>query len=879
MLQHHSWRYKLLTLVFVFPFLAFAQENIEGNKNQADTTGNGAARAAFGLMNSAVQSTQDKIESSVADSTKSDSLISPSALKNLVNYYAEDSMQISVQLNKAYLYNAAHIDYGDVTLDAGYIELDWAKNEVYAHGILDSTGKMSQQPVFKQGEDTYETDEIRYNFSSNKAIIKTVITREGESYLHGEVIKRQDESTFYIQGTAFTTCNKRHPDFFVATKKAKVIVGKKIITGPANLVIADIPTPIILPFGFFPAQDKRSSGFIIPTFNQHIGKGLGLVNGGYYFSLSDYYDLTLTGEVYSRGGFGLQGRSTYKKRYKYSGNIIARYNHTIIGDPRYDDYSSEYINSKDFKFHWDHQQDAKARPDLRFGASVDLTNPTFNKYNTVNSGEYLQNTTTSSISLDKRWLGTPFSMAASANHSQNNISKNFTLSLPKVAFTMSRINPFERRNGVGKKRWYEKIGTNYTGATEAQLRGNYDSLSNGSEQFNNILRTGMQHNVGVSTSERVFTYFSINPSVQYTSKWYRSKLDYQYNDDNQLLVDTISGFALTNEFSASVDLSTKLYGTFNYRKGKIKAIRHMMTPTIGMSYRPDYSDDFWGSYQHLTDTSGKEVVISRFNGYLYGGNSAGKSGLITMSLGNNLEMKVRSDKDSTGERKVKILDRLNFNTNYNMAATEFNWSNLGVVAQSSVLKNKVQLSYQGVFDFYGYDPTLKKRVNKSAYEVNNKIVRNTSSTFSVNMKWQGNLGVERKKKENKSVLGIEDGDINYYSVTELMDFSMPWNFSINYNYQLSKSTLDAVVTTHAIGFNAGFDPTPNWHILVNSGFDIVEKEITYTQLNIVRDLHCWELRLMWVPFGFNQSYMVGINIKASSFKDAKLERRRNQGDF
>ena len=879
MLQHNSWRYKLLTLVFVFPFLAFGQQNTEVNKNQADTTENGAARAAFNLMNTAVTGTQDKIEASVADSTQPDSTISESALKNLVNYFAEDSMQISVQQNKAYLYNAAHIDYGDVTLDAGYIELDWAKNEVYARGVPDSTGKITQQPIFKQGADTYETDEIRYNFSSNKAIIKTVITREGESYLHGEIIKRQDENVFYIQGTAFTTCNKRHPDFYIATRKAKVLVGDRIITGPANLVVADIPTPIILPFGFFPAQDKRSSGFIIPTYNQHIGKGLGLVNGGYYFSLSDYYDLKLTGEVYSRGGWGVLAQSDYRKRYKYSGTLLFRYNHTKIGDPRYDEYVGGFTDSKDFKFQWSHAQDPKARPDLRFSARVDLTNPTFNKYNTVNPNDFLQNTTTSSVSLDKRWLGTPFSLAASANHSQNNIDKNFSLALPKIAFTMSRINPFERKNGVGKKRWYEKIGTNYSAATEAQFKGNYDSISDGVQQFNDVLRTGMQHNVGVSTSERVLTYFSINPSVQYTSKWYPSRLNYQYNDSNQLLVDTLSGFSMTNEFNASIDLSTKLYGTFNYRKGKIKAIRHMMTPSIGMSYRPDYSDEFWGSYQHLTDTAGVEHIISRYNGYLYGGNSAGKSGLINMSLGNNLEMKVRSDKDSTGERKVKILDRLNFNTSYNMAATQFNWSNLGLVAQSSVLKNKVQFTYQGVFDFYGYDPVLKKRVNKSAKEVNDKLMRNTSSTFSVNMKWQGNLGAERKKKENKSALGLEDGDINYYSVTELMDFSMPWNVSVNYNYQLSKNTLDAVVTTHAIGFNGGFDPTPNWHVLLSSGFDIVRKEITYTQINLVRDLHCWELRLMWVPFGFNKSYMIGINIKASSFKDAKLERRRNQGDF
>jgi hypothetical protein len=516
---------------------------------------------------------------------------------------------------------------------------------------------------------------------------------------------------------------------------------------------------------------------------------------------------------------------------------------------------------------------------MRFSASVDLANPTFNTFNTVNTNDYLQNTTTSTVSLDKRWLGTPFSMAASAYQSQNNITKDFTLSLPKVSFTMSRVFPFKSKNRVGKERWYEKIGTNYAGATEAQVRANYTALDTGSQQFGDRIRTGMQHSFGISTNERVLKHLSLSPSVNYVSKWYPSKLDYRYDDSNRLVTDTLSGFSTTHEFNASIDLSTKLYGTVYYKRGKIKAIRHMMTPSVGFSFRPDYSNEMWGSFQRVADTAGVEQVLSRYNGYLYGGQSAGKSGLVNFALGNNFEMKMRSDKDSTGERKVKLLDRLNFSTNYNMAAKQFQWSNLNLVAQSSILKNKVGLTYQGTFDFYGYDPILKTRVNKSALDVNGKLMRMVNSNFSVNMKWQGNLGGERKKVENKSALGINDEYVNYYKVEDYMAFKMPWNISVSYNYQLRKQDLTTRVGTHAIGLNAGFDPTPNWHILVNTGYDLVAKEITYSQLNIVRDLHCWEMRISWVPFGFNQSYMIGVNIKASSFKDAKLERRRNQGDF
>ena len=878
MVYQNHWRYKLLTLVFAFPVLLFSQTE-GGNNSQNDSTENSAARGAFNTMNQMATDTQDKIEKEVADSTRQDSLIEPGMLETMVNYHAEDSMSIVVAENKAYLYNKAHIDYGDVSLDAGYIELDWMKNEVFARGILDSAGEMTQMPVFKQGADIYETDEIRYNFATNKALIKTVVTKEGESFLHGEVIKREDENTFYIKGIAFTTCNKRHPHFHINANKAKVIVGDRIITGPAYLEVADVPTPIVLPFGFFPAQDKRASGFILPTFNQHQGKGFGLVNGGYYFSLSDYLDLKLTGEVYARGGWGVWAVSNYKKRYKYNGNIQVRFNHTKVGDKRFENFATQYIDEKTFKINWQHKQDPKARPDLLFSAKVDLANPNFNRLNTTETSSFLQNTTASSVSLSKNWMGTPFSLSASANHSQNNNTKNFDLSLPKVSFNMSRIFPFKKKNRVGTQKWYERIGTNYSTNTEVRFNGNYDSLSTGAESFDQIIRTGMQHNVNLSTNEKLFRHITLNPSINYATKWYPSKLNYRYDDSSNLIVDTIPGFSLTNELSANAQFSTKVYGTFLYRKGKIKAIRHMMTPSMGVTFRPDYSDPFWGSYQTLIDTAGEEIRFSRYNGYLYGGTSSGNNGSVNFNLNNNIEMKIRSNKDSTGERKVKLLDRLNFGTSYNIAAESFQWQNMNVVAQSSILKNKVQLSYQGKFDFYGYDPQLDKRVNRSAWEINKKLIRNVNTNFSVNMRWAGRIGEERKKKESKSLLGLEEDDINYYRIDDYIDFSMPWQFVIRYNYQISKPGLEANVSTHTIGLQGKIDPTPNWHISIETGYNLVDQGVTYTRLELLRDLHCWELKIQWVPFGFQQSYMIGINIKASSFKDAKLERRRNVGDF
>jgi lipopolysaccharide assembly outer membrane protein LptD (OstA) len=868
--------YKLLTLLFVFPFMLPAQQ--EPEKAQTDTARINAPEGIQQVLDSLSTGVQDSANVSEIDTTAQDSLIDPSVLKTLVNYHAEDSMAIVIAENKAYLYKQAHIDYGNVSLDAGYIELDWATNEVYARGIPDSTGKIVQNPIFKQGEDTYETDEIRYNFSTNKALIKTVITKEGESYLHGDIIKRQDETTFYIKHTSFTTCNKRHPHFEITTQKAKVIVGDRIVTGPANLVVADVPTPVILPFGFFPAQDRRASGFIIPTFNTHEGKGFGLVNGGYYFNFSDYIDLTVTGEVYSRGGWGVRGLSNYRKRYRYNGTLEMRFNKTQIGDPRYEAYG-EFIQSEDLRIRWTHNQDPKARPDLRFSASLDLANPTFNRFNTIDPNDYLQNTTTSSISLDKRWLGSPFSLTASAFHTQNNNTKDFTLSLPKMALTMQRIFPLKRKNRVGSEKWFERIGMNYAAATEARIDANYDSLSAGVENIGEELRTGLNHTFNFSTNERILNFLSLSPSINFNSKWYPSRQDYRFEENDSLVIDTLPGFSTVNTFSVGAQLSTKVYGTFQYRKGRIKAIRHMMTPQIGFTYRPDFGTEFWGIWQQLEDSTGETQYFDRFGGYLYGSAGRGVNGSVTMNLGNNLEMKVRSDKDSTGERKVKLLDRLNFSTSYNIAASSFNWAPLSITAQSSVLKNRVSLTYQGIFDFYGFDPELNQRVNRSARDVNGQWARNTSSNFSVNMRWKGNLGPERKQQKSSSALGLEDDDINYLKMDRYMDFSMPWSFDIRYNYLISKPGLESRVSTHAIGLVFQIDPTPNWHLNVSTGYDLVQQEITYTRLNITRDLHCWELRIDWVPFGFQQSYMIGINIKASSFQDAKLERRRNLGDF
>lgn len=857
----------------MFPFVLWAQNE----PDQQDTSTGKALEGVVRMMNTVSSGTNQTF-----GNFERDTLLQPQKtgfLTSTINYHAEDSMIIHVETNKAFLYNNAHIDYGEITLDAGYIELDWNTNEVYARGIPDSTGKIVQIPIFKQGKDVYETEEIKYNFTSQKAIIRSVVTTEGESYLHGDLIKRVDQSTFFIQGTAFTTCNKRHPHFHVGTNRAKVLVGKRIITGPANLVVNDIPTPIVLPFGFFPAQERRASGFIMPTFASHIGKGFGLINGGYYFSLNDYYDLALSGEIYSRGGWGVNARSNYRKRYAFSGSLEARYNHTIIGDPRYQEFG-EYINSRDFRVRWTHQQDAKARPDLTFSASVDLQNPSFNRYNAMNDANaFLQNTTNSNINLSKRWLGSPFTLNVSANQTQNNITRDFSASLPRASLNMTRIFPFERKQMIGSRKWYERIGMNYQGQTEARINANWDSLAVGSQNLQRALQTGFSNNISISTNEQLFGKVTFSPSFNLRNKIYGSYLNYSFDELWKVQRDTVRGFSAVNDFDMSAAFTTKIYGMFTYRRGKIKAIRHMVTPQINFRYQPDFRRPFWGNYQSLVDSSGNEIFFDRNQGFLFGGSSGASSGNIGFLLGNNIEMKVRSDKDSTGERKIKIIDRLNFNTSYNIAAEQFNWAPISVVANTTVYKNKINLTYQGILDMYGFDPVLRRRVNRSAWEVNGVLVRNTNSNFTVGTGFNGTLGGERKAGMGTNSLGIEDDDPDWYAIEKYMAVSVPWSFNINYNLLFTRPALETTLATHAITMDISVRPTAKWSFTAATGYDLVSQQITYTTLNVVRDLHCWEMRISWVPFGFNQMYMIGLNIKASSFKDAKLERRRNQGDF
>lgn len=817
-----------------------------------------------------------------------DSLRTPtSGLKSKVHYQAKDSIAISPELNQAYLYNEASVEYESISLKAGFVRLDWQSDEAFARGIKDSSGIMVQRPVFVQDGKEFLSDSIRYNFNTRKARIYRIVTQEGEGYLHGEQVKKIDDKVFYLTGGSYTTCNLEHPHFSMRTNRTKVIGGDQIVTGPAHLEVFDIPTPIILPFGFFPTTERRHSGILIPTWGNNLERGYFLQNGGYYWAVNDYMDLTFRADIYSMGGFGVNTSSNYRRRYRYSGSFLVSLNRIIIGKPSYELIGGRYQNSTDFNVTWNHTQDPKARPDLRFSSSVNIATNSYFQNTQQQAQQVLTSQLRSNISLNKSWTGRPYTLSGNFEHSQNLQTGDLSLTLPRLAFNLQRIQPFAPGGkAVGGGPWYEDIGLTYSANAENRIRANTLEEEFELSDIWNQSSYGLRQVMDVSTSVKLFRYWSFTPNINFSNRTYPFRLSTRWDEDSQaVIVDTLNGFYNAFDFSANASLSTKIYGQFNYR-GKVRALRHVMTPNVRVSYVPDFADPFWGYYEtYQNQPSGATVTQSVFRQGIYGSPGQGLQANLGLGFDNTLEMKIRTDKDSTGLRKIKIFEAFGFSTSYNASAEQFAWAPLSLNARTRLFKELVGFQFTASFDFYGIDPN-GQRVNRSAYEVNGVWMRNTASQFSLDIKLNdailsGTPAPKQSQSANPADaqgLGLEQGYFDYYGVNGFMDFSLPWNARVSYNQRMSKSGLNTV-TTRSMRFNGDFELTRAWRVSFDSGYDLERKQITQTSISIDRDLHCWQLRVLWVPFGFQRSYSIGFNAKASILKDAKVERRRGIGDF
>ena len=829
-----------------------------------------------------------------------------SALESKVIYTANDSIRFDIEQQKAYLFGNAEVIYESTILKAGYIELDMGENIVFAKSLKDSAGKEIGKPIFNDDGQEFSTETITYNFETKKGLITKVITKEGEGYIHSDTAKKFEDNMLFIKNGAYTTCDNQNPHFVIKSPKIKIIPDDKIITGPAYLSIANIPTPLAVPFGLFPNKKGRASGVLIPTYGESRIAGFFLKEGGYYLGFKDRIDLALRGDIYSKGSWGVNILSNYKKRYGYNGNISLRYSEFKFGEKELPTFSEE----KDFFVTWNHNQDPKSRPNSRFSAKINAGSSTYNKFNSNTSSEYLKNTFQSNVSYSKSWAGTPYNLSVNLRHSQNTLTRKVDLNLPDVVFSRNRTFPFKPKNKAPKGKWYENIGWNYRMDASNKLSV-FDSLLFTDTKYKDF-NMGIKHTLPVTTSFKIFKFLMLNPSITYTNRMYLQSIEKNWIDPTDstlgfIMVDTISGFKTAHDFLFNTNIKTKIYGMLQFKKLPIKAIRHVITPSIGFSYRPDFGEEKYGYYKNVqSDTIGGMVNYSIFDGGsnawkgIYGTPSRGKFGSINFSISNNIEMKVKSKKDSINPtKKVKLIENLTFSTSYNLALDSMNWKPINLSGYTKIFGNIFYIRYNALFDPYILvQDSLGITKNRNVLELkaNNRIARieNSNWNLSTNLK----LGPDMfKKKENKaskeiekkrSTKGTEDElQMINDNLDDYVDFSIPWSLKISYtlsylndyfysNSNLRDSISDNIIQT--LSFNGDINLTENWRIGFRSGYDLENKDFTYTSIDIYRDLHCWEMNFNYIPFGLRQSYNFQIKVKSSILQDLKLTRKREWYD-
>ncbi len=815
---------------------------------------------------------------SVTDSpaVKNDSLsyhirLSSDSLDAPVSYNADDSIITDIKERKIFLYRNSVVKYNDITLEAYYIELDWKENTVSAWGLFDSvTLKTTGLPHFTEGENEYEADHIAFNFKTKRGKIINVFTQEDEGFIHSEVVKRNTDNSYYAKDNKYTTCNyKDHPDFYISSSRMKVVPDKVIVSGPAHLVIEDVPTPLIVPFAIFPLHKSRASGILLPEFGQRGDLGIGLINGGYYFAISDYFDLQIRGDIYSRGSWRLTGVTDYSKRYKYNGSLSLSYGI----NRNYQIETNSVSKLHDFKIGWTYNQDSKANPKQRFSASVNAGSSGYNKTYAYNPNEFLANTFKSSISYSHT-INSKMNYSIGLSHDQNTQSHVVALSLPSFNFNIARISPFKKKVSTGLPKWYEKIGFSYSMQARNEVRQT-DSLLFERQTLDRFTN-GLKHSIPISTSFNLLKYFNISPSTNFNQVMYLQSIRQSWNaDSDRIELDTVKGFVTGYEYNTAVTLSTHIYGIKNFKHGKLKAIRHVMNPNIGYNYHPDFGADVYGSYKSVQyDSAGDTRLYSIFQNTPYGGPSNGKFGGLTFSLGNQLDMKIFSKKDTvTHIKKVKLLDNLSLSSAYNLAVDSFQLSVFNLNARTTLF-DKINLQFNSTFDPYDIDNN-GRRVNSYYLHTDNKLARLTSSSISAGASFHS-----KTKNAHKNYRPKDGSEAEYEMINNTPlayeDFNIPWNFSINYNLRASKqfvNTNDTTLYTQTVNATFDFNLTEKWKISGTTGYDFKQKDFSYTTIEIYRDLHCWQMSIRWVPFGIRQGYFLNLNVKSSVLQDLKLVKR------
>ncbi|AWG22261.1 organic solvent tolerance protein OstA [Flavobacterium faecale] len=822
---------------------------------------------------------------------KKDSLKSnKNILEGKVVYKADQYSRIDQKKKHITLYDKAELYYKDIELKAGIIILDYEKNEVYAGRIKDSTGKLTQYPNFKQGSNVIEPDSIRFNFKTKKALIWNSRTDQGEFKVKAQVTKKENDSVYFLKNARFTTStNVDNPEYYFQTSKVKFIPGKKVITGLTHMVIANVPTPIAMPFAYFPMSKETSvSGILLPSYNDSNTRGFSLQNGGYYFALSDQYDLTVMGDYYTNGSYGMRFESAYAKRYNYRGNVNIRYENLISSERGFPDYSKQKI----YNIQWSHSRDSKANPNSSFSASVNLGSSKYftQSINQANVGSTLNNTLSSSVSYSKTFNSVPeVRMSLSATHSQNTQTQVIDMTLPTLQLSVDRIYPFAGKDEV-KKGFIKNINFQYNLNGRNSVTTT-DSLFFKPQMFRDA-KIGAQHTIPISTNFKLFKYFSATTTANYEEVWYLQTLKRFYDTDKSAVVEeTINGFDAFRTYSFSSSLGTTIYGTFNFGDDKrIKSIRHVMRPSLSYSYTPSF-EKYYDTY--ASDASGKMAQYTRFENGIYGSPGLTNASNVGISISNTFEAKV-TDSDSTKveAKKIMLLNNLNVSTSYDLNAdgkTTLAWAPVRVSGGTQLFKDKLNMNFATTLDPYAIDNS-GTRIN--TFNVNNggSLFRMTSANMTLNYaisskekdKKDKNSQTTRNGGREDDLFGTNNGFGNNQpsqfdgseeegddKISEFFTSNLPWDMTFAYALTYGNSNREKTITGNSVMISANTDLTPKWKVGMSTGYDFVQKGVTYTQLRFERDLASWRMSFNWTPFGTNANWNFFIGIKSGVLSDVK----------
>lgn len=821
--------------------------------------------------------------------------VSGSGPSSKIKYDARDSIVYDAPSKTIYLYGDAKVAFEEMALDAEVIQIQLDKQLITSKGVTDSLGNARGKPHFKQGQSDYNADIIKYNYKTKRGYLSEFRTKEGEGYIHGNQVKKDETNQFGIRNAKYTTCENEHPHYYIGATRIKVIPEKKIVTGPAELWLEDIPTPLVLPFGIFSIKRGQSSGVIVPTYGNSLDRGYFLRDGGYYFGLGEKADLRLTGDIYTNLSWALRSGLRYNQRYRYNGNLNLNFNYNKFGDEQ----DPTFNISRDFLINWMHNADAKARPFSSFRADVNIVsvNKSGNNFfanNSFNPQNIVTNQLQSSVAYYKGFKNGRINLNMSGRMAQNTQTRDVAISLPDITLTVPSFAPFKPKYKNTADRWYENITVNYTMQFRNDLNVKDSILFQGRSlaELGRLLDTagryGVRHDLPIQTSFKVLKFYTLSASVNLSELWYLQTIRKDTMEGGGVINQRVDEFARAFTYNPRVGISTRYYGLAQFRKGYIRAVRHVITPTLDFSYTPDFSDPSWGYFATYRNRQGNEVRYSIFEGGIMGTPSPGRQGNIGLGIDNNIEMKIKpGKKDTTNElRKVQLLESIRIGTSWNIFADSLNLSVINVSGRTRLFKN---ISINGTLFIDPYENVQQvlpsgfksiTRVNRFYYSEKGVpgIITNANLSLSANFNAQTFKG-----KSTKTAKGYE-GEMKYIESNpmDFYDFDIPW--SLNFNYAISYNRYTNLNNplqsnfVQTLTFNGDLNVTKNWKVGYTSGYDLQNKQITFTSIDFIRQLHCWEFKLNWIPIGFRQSFLFTINVRSSLLQDLRMTRRRDWFD-